>query len=132
MAKKPKYFIDLEFAHIELFENFLIVTVNEGIVFDTPEVEKIVEISKAHFYERPFGYISNRKNDYTVNPTCYKGAEESMPHMVGIATLCYSEGSYKTAIFSEQFFSWPHKAFYTIEECVAWINQLIENKKAGR
>jgi hypothetical protein len=132
MALNPKYFIDLEFARIDLFDNFLMVTVNEGMVFDSPEVEKIVEIANAHFFERPFGYISNRKNDYTVNPTCYKGAEENLPNMVGIATLCYSEFSYKTAVFAEQFFNWPHKAFYTVEECVGWISGLIEQKKAGR
>ncbi|PKA84272.1 hypothetical protein ATE92_2452 [Ulvibacter sp. MAR_2010_11] len=131
MVPKTKYVIDIGFATFDLYENYLVATVNEGVLFDTPHLLKFYDIFDTHYYNRPFGYISDRKNDYTINPTCYKDANRFNPNLVGVATLCYSEATYEISLFAGQFFDYKHCPFYTMKECVAWINlQLLENKKA--
>jgi hypothetical protein len=126
MSIPTKIHLDIGFAKFELYENYLIATVNEGVVLEAKEMEKFHEVFENHYSNRPFGYISNRKHDYTINPTYYKEIEKFNIKLVGIATLCYSEASYKMANFAEQFFTWPHKAFYSRDECIEWINQLVE------
>lgn len=127
MAPLAKLRIDIDFAHFDLYEHYLVATIHEGVVFDTPHFQKFHEIFDKHFYNRPFGYISNRKNDYTINPTCYAENDKYDAQIVGIATLCYSEETYRNAIFTERFLKWPHKAFYTMEECVEWIELKLKN-----
>lgn len=129
MPSPAKLSLDIEFAHFELYENYLVATINEGVIFDAPELHKFHEIFDKHYYNRPFGYISDRKNDYTINPTCYAESKNYNSQIVGVATLCYSEVTYRNAAFAERFLDWPHKAFYTMEECVDWIDLLIRKAK---
>jgi len=129
MASPAKLMIDIDFAHFELFEHYLVATIHEGVIFDTPHLIKFHEIFDKHFYDRPFGYISNRVNDYTINPTCYIETKKYNSQIVGIATLCYSEVTYKNASFAQRFFDYPHKAFYNMADCVEWIQSQL--KKAG-
>ena len=41
--------IDLDFVSIEVYPNFLITTIKEGVVFDTNELEIIYQCSKINF-----------------------------------------------------------------------------------
>lgn len=127
MSSPLKLSLDIDFAHFDLHENYLVATIKEGVVFDTPHLIKFHEIFDKHYYNRPFGYISNRINDYTINPTCYIETKKFSSKIVGVATLCYSEVTYINANFAERFFDWPHKAFYTMDECVEWIESLLKN-----
>lgn len=127
MNSKVKLALDIDFAHFDLYENYLVATIKEGVIFDEPHLIKFHEIFDKHYYQRPFGYISNRINDYTINPTCYSVSKNFNSQIVGIATLCYSEVTYKNASFTERFLQWPHKAFYTMDECVDWIESQLKN-----
>ena len=129
MADHVTIKLDIGFANFELFDDYLIATVQEGIVLQAKEMNKFHEVFKNHYSNRPFGYISNRKFDYTVDPTYYKEVENYDFNLVGIATLCYSPATYDTAKFAEKFFKWPHQAFFTLEECVAWIAKLVAKEK---
>ena len=121
--------LDIGFAQLELFEDYLIGTINEGVIFDIPEFDKFHEVFESHYHDRQFCYISNRKNDYTINPNGYKSLKNYKLNLVGVASLCYSKASLDTANFAGQFFDWPHKAFYSMEECKEWIAALMKKKK---
>jgi len=133
MDNGPTLSLDKDFAHFELYEHYLVATIHEGVIFDTPELHELIDVFNKHYYNRPFGFISNRKNDYTINPNCYAETKTFDLKIVGIATLCYSQFNYDNAIFGGRFYDWPHKAFFTMHECVTWINSLLpsQSKKAG-
>ncbi len=127
MASPAKILIDIGFAHMELHEHYVVCTIHEGVVFDTPQVHKLHEVFAEHYHDRPFGYISNRKNDYTINPTSYAENDNYEVQLVGVATLCYSDETYQNALFAERFLQYPHKAFFKMEDCVNWIEIKLEN-----
>ena len=123
MKHSPKIQIDVGFAHFDLFDTYLITTVGEGVVLGKEEMQTFREVFEKYYGNKPFCYVSNRINDYTINPLYYKEVEKHPLNIVAVSTLCFSEESYKNAVFAEQFFSWPHKAFYTLEECIAFIEK---------
>ncbi len=123
-TKSPHKIISLNFTTLKLYENFIVSTINEGVLFDTQQLEQLEEIFAIYFADRPFGFIANRENDYTVNPVCYTNAK-TIDRMVGMAVLCYTETNYKTANFTKPFFRKPLEAFYTFEECENWIQELL-------
>ncbi len=132
MSQPAKYSIDIGFALIDLYEDYLVATINEGVVLDLPQFEKLHGIFESHYYQRPFGYISNRKYDYTVNPTGYRLAKVQVNNLVGLATLCYSEACKENVTFEAQFFDFPHDVFFSMEECVEFVTeQVAKRKKAG-
>jgi hypothetical protein len=77
-----------------------------------------------YYPNQKFGYISNRKFDYSVNPTCYLESER-FPNLLGMAMWCHSESSYKTTQFEKTFYDRPFSAFYSLEDCKNWIKGII-------
>ena len=133
MKSPAKIGLDIGFAQFELYDDYLIGTIKEGIVFNTFHLIKFHEIFDEHYSNRPFGYISNRKYDYTIDPTCYFDVSNFSDRLVGIAVLCFSEASYNNAIFAKQFIQRPQKPFYNEEDCVQWIRGLLsEYQTAGK
>lgn len=132
METSENSFLDVGFANFQFYDIYVIATVGEGVVLGKEEMAKFYEVFENQYGDKPFGYISNRKNDYTINPLYYKEIEKYNINIVGVATLCYSKESYDMALFAEQFFSWPHAAFYTLEDCISFITeQYKKEKKAG-
>lgn len=125
MNKKPPHkTITVSFATITIYEKFIVSTVNEGVLFDTPQLEELQEIFGLYFPNKAFGYIANRKNDYTVNPVCYTNTN-LIEGLVGMAVLCYTDVNYQTALITKPFFRKPLEAFYSFEACENWLNQLL-------
>lgn len=115
--------INLSFSVLEIYEDLIISSVNEGIVFDSPELAQIHSVFETHFKGKKFGFISNRKNDYTVTPTAFIKVFKNSG-LKGVAILCHSKASYDNSLFVKKFYSKPYKSFYTIEKCKEWLNTL--------
>ncbi|GEQ86270.1 hypothetical protein ULMS_17780 [Patiriisocius marinistellae] len=122
---------DLEFAQIEIHDFFVIATIKEGIVIDKDHRELFHDIFNQYFSNTLFGYISNRKFDYTVDPTSYleKG---HFPNLIGMAVICYNDSSVATANFEKQFYQRPMEICNNLESSKKWIKNMIAIKeKAG-
>jgi hypothetical protein len=120
--------IELDFARLDLYENYLVSTIKEGVIFGKNELTTFYQIFDSYYPGKPFGYISDRKFDYTVNPTCYLKSSQ-YPSLLAMAILCHNDKSFKTAQFERSFYERPMEAFYDKEQSVNWITNLVENKK---
>lgn len=118
--------VDLDFVQIETYSNYAILTIKEGILLDLPKLELLFEVFDSYFPNKPFGYISDRKFDFSVNPTCYLEVSNH-PRLKAIGILCHKESSYETAKFEKAFYKRPFEAFYTMPECKTWIEQQIDS-----
>ncbi len=123
MISKYPIQVTLSFAKIEIFENYLISTVNEGVIIDLSHLKELQLIFDLYFQNNYFGFISNRINDYTVNPTSFNKLSRN-PRLLGVAILCYSKESYDNTQFIKYFYSKPFKSFFSQKECLQWFNSL--------
>ena len=92
-------------------------------MFDSPELAQFHSVFDKYFKGKNFGFISNRKNDYTVTPTAFINVSKNSG-LTGVAILCHSEASYNNSLFVKKFYSRPYKSFYTLEECKEWLKTL--------
>ncbi|MEL6810605.1 MAG: hypothetical protein AAFP76_04670 [Bacteroidota bacterium] len=119
--------LPLDFGTVDIYNDYVIATFNEGLLFDHSHMEKLYEIFHLYFPDRPFGYISNRQFEYAIDPTCYL-KENDAPWLAAYAALCYTERSYKSALFERKFYKHrPYKPFYTLETCLEWIVRRVQN-----
>lgn len=115
----------LDFATIQLFDNYLISTIHEGVIFDKPQLEQFYEIFDEHYSNRPFGYISNRIHEYSIVPTCYLKSTES-PWLAAMGVYCISERAYDMALFEQKFYTKrPFKPFRIMDDCMDWVQHHI-------
>ena len=115
--------VNLDFTKLEIHEDCIISTVQEGVVFDTSELKQIHTIFDSYFQGKSFGFISNRENDYTIIPTCFINNSKNNG-LLGVAILCYSKASFDNSLFVKKFYTKPYQVFYTLEECKKWFNSL--------
>lgn len=123
--------LTLGFAEIGLYENYVVSSINEGVVLDENHLAELFEIFDSYYKDRPFVSIANREHDYTIDPNLLR--DNKHPFLLGIAVICYNESSMEIANFEKKFYSGKYEIFGTIEDAVEWANELIKNyiKKAG-
>ncbi|WP_378175815.1 STAS/SEC14 domain-containing protein [Aquimarina sp. SS2-1] len=118
-------FYDLGFAKVEIQENLLINTIAEGFLV-TPEHNKLLlEFVRKYFDNKPFVYISNRVNSYSVDPTVYHETEK-IENLLGIAVVSKDHRQQKLTELESKFFEKKLKYFNNIDDALNWKNGLIE------
>lgn len=113
------------FGKVTIFDNHLIVVMNEGIIV-TPDFNSILEdIANTYFSNINFVYITHRINSYSVDPNIYFKTSQ-IENLIGFAVVT-GEKIYRDNIALEKnFFSKPFKSFSTIKTAVEWANNLCD------
>jgi len=118
--------LDLEFCTVSIYENYLIVVINEGIHV-TPEYNEILEaIVVKYFRKTPFVYLTWRKNSYSVDPAIYKKTLQ-INNLVGFGIIVNAIGSSAKAQIEKAFISIPFQIFETKEEAEDWVQNLLKS-----
>ncbi|MGV6831522.1 MAG: hypothetical protein ACWA5P_08195 [bacterium] len=118
--------LDLEFCTVSIYENYLIVVMNEGIHV-TPEYNEILEgIVVKYFRKTPFVYLTWRKNSYSVDPAIYQKTLQ-IKNLEGFGIITNAIGSSAKAQIEKQFISIPFQIFETIEEAEVWAQHLLQS-----
>lgn len=87
---------------------------------------EMLNLAKEYFGNKtPFIYITNRINSYSFHPTVHFKTVALFPNLIGYATVTYDEINHKIAQLEESFMNRPAKNFRTLEDAIAWAEQLI-------
>ncbi|MFD2561126.1 SpoIIAA family protein [Aquimarina rubra] len=119
-----KYY-DLGFAKVEIQEDFLKNTITEGFLVKPEHNKLLLEFVRKYFNNKPFVYISNRVNSYSVDPTVYHETEK-IDSLAGIAVVSKNHRQRKLTELESRFFQKKIKYFTDINEALEWKNQLLE------
>ncbi len=113
--------IKVSFGIAKIFDNIVEITINEGVTIQAKDMNELFELFDSSYPNQNLGYLSNRKNDYSLDlsPGLYKAFHENL---IAIAAVCYTDASYKNAQFEKAFYKGkPFEAFRDYEEAVNWL-----------
>ncbi|MBW2960634.1 hypothetical protein [Mesonia aestuariivivens] len=122
---KPFKIIDDDIAYIEFYEDYVISSVKEDVIFDLDELNWLFMLLEEHYPNQSFGYISNRKYNYNLNPTNYEMIN-LYEKIVCHAVVYHSEIGKKIAVFEKNFSTNAFEIFDSLEKAKEWV---IEFKK---
>lgn len=114
---------ELEFGQVHFFQNILIAEINEGVLFNADKNLELLSIGRRFFKNRPYGYISLRKNSYAVDPLVYREAALA-ENLKAIAVVSENELIKLNANNVERHFykdSGSFEVFSNLEEAINWI-----------
>ncbi len=123
MSTHPKR-IDLSFAEVELYPDYVISSIKPGVFFDFKHLEELSTVFKSHFKSRPFISVADRKFEYSINPSCLLESD-FIPNLLGIAVVCHTPAAYTAAKFEKQFYDNPFKVFHNLENALDWGKELL-------
>lgn len=115
--------MELEFGQVRIFQNILIAELNEGVLFNANNNSELLRIGNEVFENRPYGYISLRKNSYAVDPLVYREAALA-ENLKAIAVVSENEMIKLNAHNVERQFykdSGSFEVFDNLDEAINWI-----------
>lgn len=125
-----KQILETEIGTIYFYEGIVIVEAKEGITisyktgFST--LVKGLQITGL----KPFVYISNRLNSYSVDPNDYKYLNK-IPSLKGIGIVSRLESARQNAILEKAFSKKDLEIFEDINDAYEWALTKLDTKKAA-
>lgn len=117
-----------DFGEIDVFNNFVIAIMKEGITV-IPEYNKhLVDIATTYFSNRPFGYITYRKNSYAVDPMIYLKTSD-IKNLVAFAIVADDSQKTSNIEIEKHFLKKPLRGFTNLDDAKDWVNELIKNNQ---
>ena len=118
--------VTYDFCVMEIYENYMIVVINDGETITPEHNNVLLEVVNNYYKDRPFVYITHRKNSYAVDPAIYKDTSK----IANLAGFCVVSSDYKAkrnAEIEKLFLNKPFEIFDSIEEATEWASQVIAN-----
>lgn len=118
---------ELDFGLVTIMESILIAELKEGIVFGPEQNQKLLDLGREVFQEKPYGYISHRINSYSVDPMVYMDSANAK-NLQAIAVVSHNEMTRSNAEKVESKFyknSNSFEVFHDLDSAIKWIKKQI-------
>ncbi|SEK23182.1 hypothetical protein SAMN04487910_0026 [Aquimarina amphilecti] len=116
---------NLDFCKLEIYHNYMVAVMNEGIVVCTLKNSILIKIAEKHFKKTPFVYITHRLNSYAVDPIIYiKTAEVS--NLIGFAVVSNDPKQKILTTYEKSFFKKEFKQFENLEAALIWKDDIVK------
>lgn len=116
--------LKFDFCEIEIHDDYIIVTMNEGLTVLPKHNAVLVHVVDTYFRNREFVYITHRINSYAVDPTTYFETSK-ISNLRGFAVVSKGYKAKANAEVEMLFFTKPYKIFDDLEEATQWAETTI-------
>jgi len=113
----------------EIFDSYVIMTMNEGITVKPSYNKELIKIAKSFFSGKNFGYITHRKNSYSVDPSIYRETSK-IENLVAFAVVSTEKIKITNVQIEKIFLKKPFQHFITLEEAVHWVREKVSSVSA--
>jgi hypothetical protein len=120
LPKAPHREVEFPFGRITLYPRHVEMRARGGVELGHPEFEAMIEVLLAHFEQRPYGYLSVREEDYSVDPMAGKRVVTETGVVAG-AFVIRSESARRVLEVEKLFYQRPVRACATVEEGEAFL-----------
>lgn len=127
IGKKLKDTYTFKDGKLFFYDNLIIGEINQGVHVSSETLLSFFEFFLEN-YKKPFGYISHRKNSYSIDPQVYKMLPENSL-LKGIAVVSDLKFSTLNAQVEKSFFNGSFEFFTTIEAAIHWLDTVVPLQK---
>ncbi|MEW7277136.1 hypothetical protein ABW636_00905 [Aquimarina sp. 2201CG1-2-11] len=107
-----------EFCELELFEHYVVVTIQENVNFTLEKATVIRDKLRKYYKSKHFILISNRKFNHTVSYDIYKhGALSNMKGIAIVSTNCEERNK---ALKEQPLYGKSFTFFDSVEDAKSW------------
>lgn len=114
----------LEIGSVQVFDNYMVAIFNEGCTVTLERAYQLIGISEIHFRNKPFGFISYRKNSYAIDPTIYNYVRE-IENLMAFAIVSIKEMDMHNFNIEKMFYKKPMKFFIDYNNAITWVKRRV-------
>lgn len=116
--------VKYDFCDFSIFENFMIAVMHEGVTVQPKHNLVLIELAEKYFKDKPFAYITNRINSYSVDPKVYEETSK-IKNLIAFAVVSQHEVRTANAAFELKFLSKPNKSFSKLVDAIEWCEKIV-------
>lgn len=113
-------YLTYDFCTIEVHEFFVLVVMNEGITVNPQHNDILINVSTKYFRNKNFGYITHRKNSYSVDPRVYLETSK-IENLVAFAVVGNEEIKISNTDVEKRFLKKPFQHFEDLDDAKDWV-----------
>jgi len=114
-----------------LFENLIVSEIKEGVHICYDVLEDFFPYVIKHYGDKPFAYISNRINSYSVSALDFDEYKKTLKNLTFYGIVNYSKFSEAFLKVEERFCTVDFKVFTSLIEAYDDVNQFQIKTKAN-
>jgi hypothetical protein len=116
--------LTLEFCDITIYDNYLVVIMNEGVNLKPEHNSVLIDVTNDYYNNKPFVYITHRLNSYSVDPKIYFETSK-IKNLKGFAVVSGDYKAKSNAEVEKMFFSKPFGIFSELDDAFKWATELV-------
>lgn len=113
-----------DFCEIEIYDNYLVSVMFEGINLTPDKNDILLNIAAKYFKNTNFGYITNRLQSYSVDPSIYIETSK-IENLVSFAIVSSKKINISNTEIEKLFYKKPFKHFTSLKDAIEWTNNII-------
>ena len=118
----------MDIGTVRVYENYIVATFDEGATVTLERAYQIIGISEIHFRGRNFGYISNRRNSFAIDPIIYTYLR-GLDNLIAFAIVSKKEIDMHNFKIEKMFYKKNMEFFIEFENAVNWVKKKVKRKK---
>lgn len=118
---------NLPLGRIYIFENYVVAEFKEGVDINFDNFSDMSEIIKKEFADKPFGFIANRINSYSINLMDAHKFNAYFPNLKAYAIVAYTPMTKRIFEVENHFFTFNREAFISLKEASHWVEKSLSN-----
>ncbi len=125
LKRKDHTLINVELGRLYLFDNYVVAEFKEGVDINFDNFNDVTEIIKKQFNDKPFGFISNRLNSYSINLIDATKFNAYFPNLKAYAIVAYNSITQRVFELENHFFTFNREAFKNLEHAAEWVEKTL-------
>ncbi|RMA64215.1 hypothetical protein [Ulvibacter antarcticus] len=118
--------LQFEFGKVEIFDFYIVTTMKEGIIVIPEYNNELINVANKYFKNKPFAYITNRVNSYSVDPKIYIETSK-IKNLVAFAVVTKEAINMSNVEVEKIFLKKPFQQFETLDEAIYWAKHIIKD-----
>lgn len=120
-----KDFLKFDFCEMHIYEDYLVVVINEGITVLPKHNVILNNVVDTYFHKKEFVYITHRIHSYAVDPATYFETSK-ISNLKGFAVVSKDFKAKSNAEVERLFLNKPFEIFDTLENAVEWAETMVK------
>jgi hypothetical protein len=120
--------LNVKLGSIYLFDDYIITEFNEGVDVNFENFREVTEIINIHFGSKPFGFIANRLNSYSIDLSDSTKFNSNLPNLKAYAVVVYNSITERVFEIENHFFKYKREVFKDLENATEWVEKTLHPK----
>lgn len=115
----------LDIGDFHFFNNFIVAEFKQGAFVSFSDFNEIYDLSLEFYNTKPYGFISNRVNSYSINLLDIKDNKYKLEQLHAYAIVTYNHNAKRMLAIENYYFGIKRKSFNSLLEAAQWINKKV-------